>query len=108
MNWTAPVVLTLLLLCGCGMRPTQLERTSLKLQSGMNKNEVKQLLSDFRLIGQSNEVIRIKQTATRYSTNMESASWILYGPDQSFTLETLKVYFDEDGILIAHYYTPPG
>ena len=104
------VLLMLVLICGCGGRPTPLEQRALRLKSGMNKSEVKQLFADFQMISESNQVVKVNSATKWYGTNKESASWILYGPKQDFipTLESFMMYFDTNNIIIAHYYTPRG
>jgi hypothetical protein len=111
MKWRLPFLLIIaFLLAGCNGRPTKLESMASSLKPGMNKSEVKQLFADFRLLSESNEVVKVNWATKWYNTNKESASWILYGPKQEFvpTLESCMTYFDTNDVIIAQYYTPPG
>jgi hypothetical protein len=96
------VLLTLLMICGCG-RPTKLEQTVSKLQPGMNKGEVKQLFTSFHLSGETNLIAHDINATKFYSTNRDCASTVVYGGSATW-LEMCALYFDTNDVLIAHYY----
>mgnify|MGYP001593584839 CR=1 FL=1 len=107
MRWNLSILLVLLLICSCG-RPTSLERTASRLKSGMSKSEVKQLFADFHLVVETNYSVNAMDEmhwATKfYSTNKKCASMIVYDPHNLFSLEMCALYFDTNGVIIAHIY----
>ena len=104
------ILLMTLLICSCNGRPTPLEKATLRLKSGMNKAEVKIVFGDFRVIGETNQVINFASATKIYSTNRVSTSWVMYGPQRGVipSLEDCQILFDANDTIIAHYYIPPG
>lgn len=98
-------VLALLVFCGCSDH-VQFENTASQLKQGMNKSDVRQLFSSFRLMVETNEVSKVNWATTWYATNNEYASRIQFCSKQF--PQWCSIYFDTNDAIVAQYYNPPG
>jgi len=97
-------LLFVVLLAGCG-KSEALKNTASSIRPNMTKDEVKSLFKEFRIISETNEVMRLDHADKFYSSNQLSASEIVFGPKPgSWAWEGCSVYFDTNGIVIAHSY----
>lgn len=102
-----PLAALLLVMAGCNVRPTPLERTTFQLSSGMKKSEVKRLFASFEVTQETNQVLEIAWFTKFYKSNNLSASSITYAPRSSglFHLwEGCIIYFDTNEVIVAHLY----
>jgi hypothetical protein len=104
MKWNVCILLMLFLICGCGGRPTQMERTSFQLKAAMNKSEVKQLFAGFDFSSLSNEGYEVQGATKFYSSNKQCTSTLVFHPKSLFAPEVCGVYFNSNDVIIAHYY----
>lgn len=104
MKWKF-LILAALLICSCdGSNHETLERTALLLKPGMNKSEVRQLFSDFKLSGDISKTFELQSATRFYTTNRQCASILVFGPKASLSLEVCGVYFDTNDIVMGYYY----
>jgi len=106
MKWNLLVLLMLLLICGCGKPHTKLEQTTLRLKSGMNKPEVKQLFVGFGL-SETNQVLKIElaKNTRSFGTNNMSHSSIVFTPKGFFShYEYCSIHFDSNDVIICYDY----
>ena len=112
------VVPSVMLLTITGCLPyyeSSLEKTSKQLKAGMTKNEVMDILKDFKFSETKYDpeikITRDSKKDTWFQTNALLASDLSYSPKEGHeevTIEYLTVYFDKKDIIIGYNYAKSG
>ena len=109
-----------LLLCVCGLAAfcvaaffschSQLERKGLRLRSGMDENEVRVLFKRCELVAEWHGGVKMHRNAKILQDNAPADSMLLFRPQKPFVFdfESLSVYFDSNGKVVAYYFERPS
>lgn len=109
-----------LLLCVCGLAAfclvaffsctSPLERKGLRLRAGMDENEVRVLFKRCELVAEWHGGVKMHRNAKVLQDNAAADSMLLFRAQKPFIcdFESLSVYFDANGKVVAYYFDRPS
>ena len=108
------------LLCVCGLAAfcvaaffsctSPLERKGMRLRAGMDENEVRALFQRCELVAVGHGGVKMHGNAKVLEDNVPADSMLLFRARKPFIFdfESLSVYFDSNGKVVAYYFERPS
>ena len=109
-----------LLLCVCGLAAfcvaafysctSPLERKGFLLRAGMDENEVRVLLQRCEVVAERHGGVEMHRNAKVLEDDVPADSMLLFRPRKPsiFDFESLSVYFDSNGKVVAYHFERPS
>ena len=87
-----------------------LERKGMHLRAGMDENEVRALFKRCELVTECRGGVKMHRNAKVLQDNAPADSMLLFKPQKPFIFdfESLSVYFDSNGKVVAYYFERPS